>query len=78
MFSILFKEISQLVPRNQILRLALAHKLRIAAVVEVAMGGSRDDEQLLVGRIGIGLANHVVALGLAIHHIVIGSLAEVA
>ena len=42
------------------------------------MRGSRDDEQLLVGRIRIGLANHVVALSLAFHHVFVGSLTKVA
>ena len=42
------------------------------------MRSARDDQQLLVLRVGIGLAHDVVALGLALHHVVIGSLAEVA
>ena len=41
------------------------------------MSGIGDDEQLLVFWIGIWFANKLVALSLAIHHIVIGSLTKV-
>ena len=42
------------------------------------MVGAGDDEQLLVLGVGIGLANELIALGLALYHIVIGSLAKIA
>ena len=42
------------------------------------MRGSRDDEQLLVLRDGVGLADEVVALGFALDHVMIGSLAHIA
>lgn len=37
-----------------------------------------DDEELLVGGVGVGFADDVIALGTAIHHVVVGSFAEVA
>ena len=78
LFKVFCEELSELVPRNEVLGLTLARQLRISAVVEVAMRGAGDDEQLLVLGIGIGLAYHVVSLSLAFHHILIGSLTEVA
>ena len=72
------KESSQFVPRNHILWLALSCEFRISTVVEVAMRGIGDDEQLFVLWHGIGLADKVIALSLSLHHILIGSFAEVA
>ena len=38
------KELCKSIPRNEILRFSLAHKLCVTAIVEVAMGGTRDNE----------------------------------
>ena len=42
------------------------------------MGGTGDDEQLLVLGVGVGLADEVIAFGFALNHIVVSSLAKVA
>ena len=78
LFQILVEEVCEFIPWNEVLRFAFAYQFGITTIIEVAMGGSADDEQLLVLRIGIGLAHDVISLGLAFHHILIGSLAEVA
>ena len=47
-------------------------------IIEVAMRGTGDDKQLLILRHGVRLTDNIITLGLAFHHILIGSLAEVA
>ena len=78
LLQVLGEKLCQCVPGNHVLGLTLAGLLLIAAVVEVAVLSIGDDEQLLVLRIGVGLANKLIPLGLAIYHIVVGSLAKVA
>ena len=75
---IMSEEVCEFIPGDEVLGLALAYQLSIAAIVEVAMAGTGDDEQLFVLWIGIGLAHDIISLGLAFHHILIGSLSEVA
>ena len=69
LFQVFGEKLRQLIPRNVI---------TLATVVKVAVGGTWDDEQLLVLRVGIGLANEVVAFCLALHHVFVSGLAEVA
>ena len=47
-FHILVNEFFHLFPKNDVFRLALAFQFGIASIVEVAMAGIGDDEQLLV------------------------------
>ena len=75
---ILCEKLSQLVPRNQVLWLTLTYQFRISAIIEVAMRGIGDDEQLLILWIGIWLTDHVISFSLSIYHIVIGSFTKVA
>ncbi len=49
----------------------------LATIVEIAMRGSGDDEQLLVLWVWVGGANELIALSTALHHILIGSLAKI-
>ncbi len=63
------EELCQRVPWNVV---------AFTAVVEVAVGGTGDDKQLLIVGIGIGFADEVVAFGLSVYHVVEGGLAKVA
>ena len=50
----LFEKRCQLIPRNHVLGLALTCLFLVAAIIEVAVRGIGDDEQLLVLRVGVG------------------------
>ena len=78
LFQILGKKVCQLIPRNQILGLPFTCLFLIPAIVEVAMRGIGDDEQLLVLGVRVGIAYELVPLSLAIHHRVLGSLTKIA
>ena len=78
MVEVCLEESLQFIPRNHILWLALTNRLSESTIIEVAMRGSWNDEQLLVLRHGIGLADKIIPFSLALHHVVIGSLAKVA
>ena len=69
LLQILIEEVCEFIPGDEVLGLALAYQLSIAAVVEVAVRCTGDDEQLFVLWIGIGLAHDIISLGLAFHHI---------
>ena len=78
LLQILGEKLCQLIPRNHVLGLTLTCLFLVAAIVEVAVRGIWYDEQLLVLGVGIWLANKLITIGFAIHHIVISSLAKVA
>ena len=78
LLQILGEKLCQLIPRNHVLGLTLTCLFLVATIVEVAVRGIWYDQQLFVLWVGVWLTNKFITLGLAIYHIVVGSLAKVA
>ena len=76
LLQILGEKLCQLI--NHVLGLTLTCLFLVATIVEVAVRGIWYDKQLLVLWVGIWLANKLITIGFAIHHIVISSLTKVA